>query len=123
MEEERQKMRQQYELEMTEIRQKMESEKQTKEKMQNEVELMKQQYEEKLKALEKSAQAGTLSRQNSMGNVLSRQQSNDPKNSKGLNSNVTQPILNADCTTGSVLQNKICQGFTIDHIKTTTQNK
>ena len=95
MEEERQKMRQQYELEMTEIRQKMESEKQTKEKMQNEVELMKQQYEEKLKALEKSAQAGTLSRQNSMGNVLSRQQSNDPQNSKGLNSNVTQPILNA----------------------------
>ena len=95
LEEERQKMRQQYEMEMTEIRQKMESEKQTKEKMQNEVELMKQQYEEKLKALEKSAQAGTLSRQNSMGNVLSRQQSNDPKNSKGLNSNVTQPILNA----------------------------
>ena len=71
----------------------MESEKQTKEKMQNEVELMKQQYEEKLKALEKSAQAGR--RQNSMANVLSRQQSNDPKNSKGLNSNVTQPILNA----------------------------
>ena len=95
LEEERQKMRQQYELEMTEIRQKMESEKQTKEKMQNEVELMKQQYEEKLKALEKSAQAGTLSRQNSMANVLSRQQSNDPQNTKGLNSNVTQPILNA----------------------------
>ena len=95
LEEERQKMRQQYEMEMTEIRQKMESEKQTKEKMQNEVELMKQQYEEKLKALEKSAQAGTLSRQNSMANVLSRQQSNDPQNTKGLNSNVTQPILNA----------------------------
>ena len=77
------------------MRQKMESEKQNKEKMQTEVELMKQQYEEKLKALEKSAKAGTLSRQNSMANVLSRQQSVDPQNSKGADSNGSQPILNA----------------------------
>ena len=86
-------MREQYDLEMNEMRQKMESEKQTKEKMANEVELMKQQYEEKLKALEQSAKAGTLSRQNSNANVLSRQQSVDPQ--KGLNSSGSQPILNA----------------------------
>ena len=88
-------MRDQYEIEMNEMRQKMESEKQNKEKMQTEVELMKQQYEEKLKALEKSAKAGTLSRQNSMANVLSRQQSVDPQNSKGPDSTGSQPILNA----------------------------
>ena len=93
LEEERQKMREQYDLEMNEMRQKMESEKQTKEKMANEVELMKQQYEEKLKALEQSAKAGTLSRQNSNANVLSRQQSVDPQ--KGLDSSGSQPILNA----------------------------
>ena len=88
-------MREQYEMEMNEMRQKMESEKQNKEKMQTEVELMKQQYEEKLKALEKSAKAGTLSRQNSNVNVISRQQSVDPQNAKGTDSTGAQPILNA----------------------------
>ena len=88
-------MREQYDMEMSEMRQKMESEKQTKEKMQHEVELMKQQYEDKLKAQEKSAKAGTLSRQNSMANVLSRQQSVDPQNSKGPEPPGSQPILNA----------------------------
>ena len=63
------------------------------EKMANEVELMKQQYEEKLKALEKSAKAGTLSRQNSNANVLSRQQSVDPQ--IGLNSSGSNTVLNA----------------------------
>ena len=93
LEEERQKMREQYELEMNEMKQNMESEKQTKEKMANEVELMKQQYEEKLKALEQSAKAGTLSRQNSNANVLSRQQSVDPQ--IGLNSSGSNTVLNA----------------------------
>ena len=75
LEGERQKMRDEYEAEMSEMRLKMESEKQTKAKMQHEVEIMKQQYEEKLKALEKSAKTGALSRQSSIANGLGRQQS------------------------------------------------
>ena len=67
-------MRDEYEAEMSEMRLKMESEKQTKAKMQHEVEIMKQQYEEKLKALEKSAKTGALSRQSSIANGLGRQQ-------------------------------------------------
>ena len=91
LEEERQRMREEYEKEMNEMRKKMESEKETKEKMQHEVEMMKHQYEEKLKALERSAKDGNLSRQNSMADVLSRQQSIDVQHSKG---GLSQPILN-----------------------------
>ena len=75
LEGERQKMRDEYEAEMSEMRLKMESEKQTKAKMQHEVEIMKQQYEEKLKALEKSAKTGALSRQSSIANGIGGQQS------------------------------------------------
>ena len=74
LEGERQKMRDEYEAEMSEMRLKMESEKQTKAKMQHEVEIMKQQYEEKLKALEKSAKTGALSRQSSIANGIGGQQ-------------------------------------------------
>ena len=42
-------MRQEHEEELAELHQKMDAEKQTKAKMQQEVELMKQQYEDKLK--------------------------------------------------------------------------
>ena len=55
-------MRTEHETELRELHQKMEAEKQTKAKMQQEVELMKQQYEEKLKALENRR---VLSRANS----------------------------------------------------------
>ena len=105
LEEERQRMREQYEVEMNEMRQKMASEKETKEKMQHEVEMMKHQYEEKLKALEKSAKAGNLSRQNSMANVLSRQQSIDVQNSKGVDPNISsQPILNEEGQKAAMLK-------------------
>ena len=60
-------MRSEYESEMEELRIKMESEKQTKAKMQNEIEAMKQEYENKLKALEaRSATAKNLSRSHSI---------------------------------------------------------
>merc|ERR1719356_2374773 len=52
LEEERHRMRKEHEEELAELHQKMDAEKQTKAKMQQEVELMKQQYEDKLKALE-----------------------------------------------------------------------
>ena len=42
-------MRKEHEEELAELHQKMDAEKQTKAKMQQEVELMKQQYEDKLK--------------------------------------------------------------------------
>ena len=104
LEEERQRMREQYEVEMNEMRKKMESEKETKEKMQHEVEIMKQQYEEKLKALEKSAKVGTLSRQSSMANVVSRQQSIDVQNGKGVDSTGVQPILNEEGQKAAMLK-------------------
>ena len=59
-------MRSQYESEMAEMRTKMEREKQTKAQMQAEVEAMKNEYENKLKALEsraKTAANRSLSRQ------------------------------------------------------------
>ena len=96
LEEERRRMRDQYEAEMSEIRQKMESEKQTKEKMQHEVELMKQQYEEKLKALEKSAKTGNLSRQSSIATGINRQHSTaDLKNGKGPQQHATNEVQQA----------------------------
>ncbi len=58
LEEERQRMRSEHEHEMAELRNKMESEKQTKAAMQNEIELMKKQYEDKMKDLESRAAAG-----------------------------------------------------------------
>ena len=71
LEEERKRMRSEHEKEMNEIRKKMESEKQSKAQMQNEIELMKQQYEEKLKDLEERAEraktAKTVQRQISQG--------------------------------------------------------
>ena len=66
LEEERNRMRSQYESEIAEMRTKMEREKQTKAQMQAEVEAMKKEYENKLKALEsraKTAANRSLSRQ------------------------------------------------------------
>ena len=64
LEEERNRMRSEYEAEMAEMRNKMEREKQTKAQMQIEIEAMKQEYEDKLKALETRAKtANALSRQ------------------------------------------------------------
>eukprot|EP00095_Tigriopus_kingsejongensis_P009941 maker-scaffold981_size73921-snap-gene-0.13 protein:Tk09941 transcript:maker-scaffold981_size73921-snap-gene-0.13-mRNA-1 annotation:"hypothetical protein CAPTEDRAFT_151173" len=66
LEEERQRMRREHESEMKDIRQKMESEKQSKAQMQNEIELMKREYEDKLKDLETRAEgARTASRNQS----------------------------------------------------------
>ena len=70
LEEERVRMRSQYEEEMQELRQKMEKEKQTKAKMQQEVEIMKNQYEEKLRTLETRARTASLSRQHSVDGPL-----------------------------------------------------
>ena len=67
-------MRSEYESEMAELRGKMENEKQSKAKMQNEIEAMKQEYEKKLKALEDRAATAKLSRSHSIdeqGNGLS----------------------------------------------------
>lgn len=84
LEEERNRMRQQYEEEMREMRLKMESEKQSKTKMQNEVEQMKREYEEKLRDLEERAErARSASRSNS---VLSQ---NISMNVNGDNKNLT----------------------------------
>ncbi|XP_059099397.1 osmotic avoidance abnormal protein 3-like isoform X4 [Tigriopus californicus] len=67
LEEERSRMRKEYEDEMKEMRLKMESEKQSKTKMQNEVEQMKREYEEKLRDLEERAErARSASRSNSV---------------------------------------------------------
>merc|ERR1719350_1672927 len=55
LEEERNRMRSQYESEIAEMRTKMEREKQTKAQMQAEVEAMKNEYENKLQALETRA--------------------------------------------------------------------
>ena len=68
LEEERNRMRSEYEAEMAEMRNKMEREKQTKAQMQIEIEDMKQEYEDKLKALETRAKtANALSRQHRYG--------------------------------------------------------
>ena len=68
LEEERNRMRSEYEAEMAEMRNKMEREKQTKAQMQIEIEAMKQEYEDKLKALETRAKtANALSRQHRYG--------------------------------------------------------
>ena len=56
LEQERDRMRNQYESEMKEMRQKMENEKRTKAQMQKEVETMKNEYESKLKTLEQRAE-------------------------------------------------------------------
>ena len=66
-------MRSQYESEMTEMRRKMEAEKQTKAQMQVEIEAMKEDYDKKLKALEARAVTAKLSRSHSIdeqGNVV-----------------------------------------------------
>lgn len=55
-------MRMEYETEMEELRQKMESEKETKAKMATEVEKMKKEYEEKLRCLEAGASIGKVNR-------------------------------------------------------------
>lgn len=73
MEEERNRMRSQYESEMAEMRHKMESEKQSKAQMQTEIEAMKQEYEKKLKALETRAATAKITRSHSIdeqGNVV-----------------------------------------------------
>ncbi len=62
LEEERQRMRSEYESEMEELRKKMASEKETKAKMQSEIEKMKMEYEEKMKSLEQRAQTAKLQR-------------------------------------------------------------
>lgn len=62
LEEERQRMRQEYESEMEELRKKMASEKETKAKMQTEIEKMKLDYEEKMKGLEQRAQTAKMQR-------------------------------------------------------------
>ena len=67
MEEERARMRDKYESEMTEMRRKMEAEKQTKAQMQIEIEAMRQEYENKLHALEtRAATAKQISRSHSI---------------------------------------------------------
>ena len=55
-------MRQEYESEMEELRKKMASEKETKAKMQSEIEKMKLEYEEKMKSLEERVQTAKLQR-------------------------------------------------------------
>lgn len=55
-------MRNQHEKEMEDLRKKMESEKQSKAKMQTEIEAMKEQYEAKLKDLEDRAKTASNSR-------------------------------------------------------------
>ena len=65
LEEERKRMRSEHEKELTEMRTKMESEKQTKAAMQKEIELMKQQYEDKLQDLEKRAERSKTANQRS----------------------------------------------------------
>ena len=55
-------MRQEYESEMEELRKKMASEKETKAKMQTEIEKMKLDYEEKMKGLEQRAQTAKMQR-------------------------------------------------------------
>ena len=54
LEEERERMRRDHEQEITVLKSKMESEKQTKAAMQSEIESMKKDYEEKLKQLEET---------------------------------------------------------------------
>ena len=71
-------MRNEYESEMDELRKKMESEKQSKAKMQNEVEIMKRQYEEKLKALETRAKSANLSRSQSIESSVTGQDGTVP---------------------------------------------
>ena len=66
LEEERARMRSTYESEMTEMRRKMEAEKQTKAQMQIEIEAMKQDYEKKLHDLEKRAATAKISRSHSI---------------------------------------------------------
>ena len=62
LEEERQRMRSEYESEMEELRKKMASEKETKAKMQSEIDKMRLEYEEKMKSLEQRAQTAKLQR-------------------------------------------------------------
>ena len=59
-------MRSTYESEMTEMRHKMEAEKQTKAQMQIEIEAMKQDYEKKLHDLEARAATAKISRSHSI---------------------------------------------------------
>ena len=66
LEEERTRMRSTYESEMTEMRRKMEAEKQTKAQMQIEIEAMKQDYEKKLHDLEARAATAKISRSHSI---------------------------------------------------------
>lgn len=73
MEEERNRMRSEYEIEMAEMRRKMETEERTKAQMQTEIEAMKQDYEKKLKALEARSNTAKLARSHSIdneGNVI-----------------------------------------------------
>ena len=66
LEEERARMRSKYESEMSEMRRKMEAEKQTKAQMQIEIEAMRQDYEKKLNALETRAATAKISRSHSI---------------------------------------------------------
>ena len=83
LEQERDRMRNEYESEMAEMRRKMENEKRTKTQMQKEVETMKKEYESKLKALEQRAETAKqhqLQRSTSIddhGNVIVTR--SDPK--------------------------------------------
>ena len=63
LEEERLRMRKEYESEMEELRRKMASEKETKAKMASEIEKMRLEYEEKMKSLEDRAQTAKMQRE------------------------------------------------------------